>query len=143
MLYLYIKYPQLSHRTTAIPLLYWWTRHSAIRAVHAAITRFRFEQRITSFAVIKPLTSVCGHCLSFSMPALRASNIRIRYYCFCCRCSHNPYPAIKMKMPIAGNKTASLYNTLNSPVKPTAVSVTGSNGVTQQAAANKAPPMPP
>ena len=47
-----------------------------------------------------------------------------------------------MKMPITGNKTASLYNTPNRPVKPTAVSVTGSKGVTQQAAANTAPMTP-
>ena len=47
-----------------------------------------------------------------------------------------------MKMPIAGSKTASLYKTPNRPVKPTAVSVTGSNGVTQQAAANTAPITP-
>jgi len=47
-----------------------------------------------------------------------------------------------MKIPIAGNKTASLYNTPNNPVRPTAVSVTGSKGVTQHAADNTAPITP-
>ena len=136
-----IRSAKLPRRAAVISFLYRWTCNSSIGAVHATITSFRFKQCITPFTIIKPLTGIGWHCLGFSMSTLRASNIRIRYYCFCF-CCHSPYPAIKMKMPMAGSNTASLYNTPNNPVKPKAPSVIGNNGVRQHTADTSAPAMP-
>ena len=61
-------------RTTRPILLDRWTRHRAVRAENATVTRLWFKSLAASLAVIEELASVGWHLLGRLMTAFRAGN---------------------------------------------------------------------
>ncbi len=121
--------------------MYRWAWNRRIRTKNAAIALKRLENRLTRLAFIEPLAGICRHGFSFDMPAIWASQRRLKNDYCCLRC-HIAYP-VSMRNPASmGSNIASLYITPNNPVRPKAVRTIGSSGVKQHSAARTVPPIP-
>ena len=57
--------------TTGTFALYWRTRHISKGTKHAAVSRLGFEEGVTGFAIVEPLTGVGRHGLGLAMAAAR------------------------------------------------------------------------
>lgn len=61
---------------TAIAVLDWRTRNSAVRTIDTAVALERLKDSGTAFTVVKPLTGISRHGLAFDVMAFWASKNR-------------------------------------------------------------------
>ncbi len=89
-----------------VACLDWWAGHRRVGTVHAAVARYRFQNRLAALAVIEPLTDIGRHGLNFDMPAFGTCYRRLKDYWVLLR-FHKAYPVMTKKIASAGRRTIS------------------------------------
>jgi hypothetical protein len=62
-------------------VLYRRTRHIAIRAEHAAVTRERLEDSAAALAIVEKLAGIGRHCFRFPMSTMRTCDCGLKLHC--------------------------------------------------------------